>query len=120
MLRHNNELKADISIVTKENYVAKIKAVELEIFVTTEKFYVVTKNGREVRWAKASFSRQGNQCCNKKFSQRKGLKKIMLRNGKSLSRHRVQSQQYKIIQLYCDKEKVCRDNKSMLLGETLS
>ena len=93
MLRHNNELKEDISVVTKENYVATIKTVELEIFVTIEKFYVVTKNGKEVRWVKASFSRQGIQCCNKTFSQRQGLKKILLRHGKSLSRHRVQSQQ---------------------------
>ena len=28
MLRHNNELKADISVTTKENYVTKIKAAE--------------------------------------------------------------------------------------------
>ena len=38
-LRHNNELKADISIMT-------IKAAELEISITTEKFYVVTENVR--------------------------------------------------------------------------
>ena len=35
MLRHNNELKADISIMTKENYVATIKATKLEISVAT-------------------------------------------------------------------------------------
>ena len=40
-----------------------------------------------------------------KFSQRQGLKNIMLR-------HRVQSQQYKATQL-------CRDKKFMLMGETL-
>ena len=28
MLRHNNELKADISVLTKENYVMTIKVVE--------------------------------------------------------------------------------------------
>ena len=28
MLRHNNELKADISVLTKENYVVTIKAAE--------------------------------------------------------------------------------------------
>ena len=28
MLRHNNELKADISVTTKENYVTKIKVAE--------------------------------------------------------------------------------------------
>ena len=42
MLRHNNELKADIFITTKENYVAIIKVAESEISVATE-------NGREVR-----------------------------------------------------------------------
>ena len=49
MLRHNNELKVDISIWTKEKYVATIKFVESEISVATEKFYVATENGREVR-----------------------------------------------------------------------
>ena len=49
MLRHNNELKADISVVTKENYVATIKVAESKIFVAIEKFYVVIENGREVR-----------------------------------------------------------------------
>ena len=49
MLRHNNELKAYISIAMKENYVTTIKAAELEIFVSTEKFYVAIENGREVR-----------------------------------------------------------------------
>ena len=28
MLRHNNELKADISVMTKENYVVIIKAID--------------------------------------------------------------------------------------------
>ena len=88
--------------------------------IATEKFYVVIENGREMRGAKASWSRQGIKRCNKKFSQKQGLKKIMLRHGKSLSQQRVQSQQYKATQLCRDKEKVCRDNKSMLLGETLS
>ena len=46
MFRHNNEPKADISIVTKENYVVTIKAVESEIFIAIENFYVVTKNER--------------------------------------------------------------------------
>ena len=49
MLRHSNELKADISIATKENYVTTIKAVEPEISIATEKFYVTTENRREVR-----------------------------------------------------------------------
>ena len=49
MLRHNNELKVDISVTTKENYVAPIKSTESEIFVATEKFYLMTENGREVR-----------------------------------------------------------------------
>ena len=49
MLRHNNELKADISLTTKENYVATIKVAESDISITTEKFYVTTENGREVR-----------------------------------------------------------------------
>ena len=49
MLRHNNELKADISVATKKNYVATIKAAESEISVATEKFYVATENGREMR-----------------------------------------------------------------------
>ena len=49
MLRHNNELKVDISVTTKENYVAIIKAAESEISIATEKFYVMTENGREVR-----------------------------------------------------------------------
>ena len=46
MLRHNNELKADISVLIKENYVVTRKAIESEISVVTEKFYVATKNGR--------------------------------------------------------------------------
>ena len=49
MLRHNNELKADIYVMTKENYVTTNKATESEISITTEKFYVATENGREVR-----------------------------------------------------------------------
>ena len=44
MLRHNNELKADISIVTKENYVVTIKVAESKIFVAIEKFFVTTEN----------------------------------------------------------------------------
>ena len=40
MLQHNNELKADISVVIKENYVATIKGIESDISVVTEKFYV--------------------------------------------------------------------------------
>ena len=35
MLRHNNELKADICITTKENYVVTIKVVESEISFAT-------------------------------------------------------------------------------------
>ena len=42
MLQHYNELKEDISIATKENYVTKIKVAELEISIMTEKFYVAT------------------------------------------------------------------------------
>ena len=49
MLRHNNELKVDISVETKENYVTIIKAAELEISVATKKFYVAIETGREVR-----------------------------------------------------------------------
>ena len=49
MLRHNIELKADISIATKENYVAIIEVAESKISVATKKFYVATGNGREVR-----------------------------------------------------------------------
>ena len=44
MLRHNNELKADISVATKENYVMTIKVIESKISITTEKFYVVKEN----------------------------------------------------------------------------
>ena len=44
-----NELKADISVAGKENYVTTIKAAESEISVTTENFYVVIENGREMR-----------------------------------------------------------------------
>ena len=47
MLRHNNELKANIFVATKENYVAIIKAVESKISVATKKFYVAIKNRRE-------------------------------------------------------------------------
>ena len=39
MLRHNNELKADISVAT-------IKVIVSEISVMTEKFYVATENRR--------------------------------------------------------------------------
>ena len=46
MLRHYNELKADIFVVTKENYVVIIKAAESKISVTIEKFSVMTENGR--------------------------------------------------------------------------
>ena len=46
MLRHNNEPKADISVVIKENYVVTIKATESEISVSIEKFFVTTENGR--------------------------------------------------------------------------
>ena len=49
MLRHNNELKANISVVTKGDYVVTIKAVESEISVATEKYSVSTENRREVR-----------------------------------------------------------------------
>ena len=42
-------MKEAISIVTKENYVAIIKATESEISRAIEKFYVATENGREVR-----------------------------------------------------------------------
>ena len=49
MLRHNNEPKVDIFVVTKENYVARIKAAKSEIFVAIEKFFVMTENRREVR-----------------------------------------------------------------------
>ena len=44
MLRHNNELKVDISVATKENYVATIKAGRSEISVATKKFYVTIEN----------------------------------------------------------------------------
>ena len=46
MLRHNNEPKADISILIKENYVVTIKAAESEISVSIEKFSVTIENGR--------------------------------------------------------------------------
>ena len=46
MLRHYNELKADIPVLTKENYVMAIKAAELEISITMENFSVATENGR--------------------------------------------------------------------------
>ena len=46
MLRHNNELKAYISVMTKKNYVVTIKAVESDISVAIEKFSVMTENGR--------------------------------------------------------------------------
>ena len=46
MLRHNTELKADISVMTKENYIVAIKVVESEISIATENFSVTTENGR--------------------------------------------------------------------------
>ena len=49
MLRQNKELKAKIFVVTKEDYVGTIKIDEKEISVATEKFYVMTENGKEVR-----------------------------------------------------------------------
>ena len=49
MSRHNNELKEDIFVATKENYVVIITAAESKIFVATENFYVATENRREVR-----------------------------------------------------------------------
>ena len=42
MLRHNKELKVDISVSTKEDYFVTIKAVESDISVAIEKFIVVT------------------------------------------------------------------------------
>ena len=35
MLRHNNELKADISIATREDYVVTIKDAESDISIAT-------------------------------------------------------------------------------------
>ena len=61
MSRHNEELKAEISVATKENYVA-------------------TENGREVKKAKTILSRQRFQCCNKQFSQRQRSKKEICRD----------------------------------------
>ena len=61
MLRHNEELKAKISITTKENYVA-------------------IENGRERRQAKTSLSQQRFQCCNKQFNQQQRSKKEICRN----------------------------------------
>ena len=55
MLRRRNSCcdiimsKANISVVTKGDYVVTIKAVESEISVPTEKYSVSTKNRREVR-----------------------------------------------------------------------
>ena len=46
MLRHNNELKVDISVVIKENYIVIIKDVESKISVTIEKFSIAIENGR--------------------------------------------------------------------------
>ena len=46
-------------------------------------------------------------------------KEDFVASWKNMSRHKVQSQQYKATQLCCDKEKLCHNNKSMLLGETL-
>ena len=45
-LRHNNELKEDISVMTKENYFVTIKATESEISVAIENFFAATENGR--------------------------------------------------------------------------
>ena len=50
MSRHNEELKEEISIVIRENYVA-------------------IENGREMRQAKTSLSQQRFQCCNKQVSK---------------------------------------------------
>ena len=54
MLQHNNELKADISVATKKNYVVIIKAAESEISIAAEKFSIAaekfsiaTENGRK-------------------------------------------------------------------------
>ena len=41
----------------------------------TEKFYVAIENGRNMRSAKISLSRQRFQCYNKQFSQQQSLKK---------------------------------------------
>ena len=49
MLRHNNELKADIFIATKEDYVMIINAAVSEISVAIEKFFVAIENRKEVR-----------------------------------------------------------------------
>ena len=48
MLRQNKELKAEISVATKEDYVATIKLLS-KISIATKKFYVATENGKEVR-----------------------------------------------------------------------
>ena len=58
MLQHNKENKVEISVATKEDYVATIKITEQEISFTTEKFYVATKNGRDMRSTKTNMSRQ--------------------------------------------------------------
>ena len=46
MLRHNNELKAYIFVVTKENYIVTIKAAQSEISVAIENFFIAKENGR--------------------------------------------------------------------------
>ena len=45
MLWHNNELKADISVMKKENYVMTIKTAKSKIFVAIDKFFVAIENG---------------------------------------------------------------------------
>ena len=90
MLQHNKENKVEISVMAKEDYVMIIKIVEGEISIAKEKFYVATENGRDMRLTKTSMSRQRLQCCNKQFIQRLGLKMIMTRQRKSLSRQQTQ------------------------------
>ena len=74
MLRHNKELKAEISVVTKEDYVAIIKVIEQKISIATKNFSIAIENGRDMRTAKTSLSRQRFQCCNKQFNQRQSSK----------------------------------------------
>ena len=70
MLRHNNEPKSDIPIVTKENYVATIKAAESKNFVTIEKFYVMKKKYKRSEMSQGKFfTTRDSMLHTEKFSQ---------------------------------------------------
>ena len=89
MLRHNNELKAAISVVTKENYVVTIKVVESEIYVATENISVATEKWNISGTSQGKFVTIRDSMLQQKVRQPTRSKKTLSQHGKSLSRHRV-------------------------------